>query len=79
MTPSEIMRAIAQQFAERAKALGYKGKRADNAALDYVLGAASGARLAGNEEMAQWLERWAAMAISVRGMFAIREVIERRD
>jgi len=41
MTNRQIVQVLAKRFLERSEALGYKGKKADNAALDYFCGAAT--------------------------------------
>jgi hypothetical protein len=68
---------IAQRFIERAEALNLKGKKRDDAALDYFVGAVAGAEMAGDTKLAEHLGVIAAMMISVRGYFAVREIAEK--
>lgn len=63
----KLVKTIAERFVERSSALGLKGKKRDDAALDYFLGAAAGAELAGDVQMACQLGLVSAMIISVRG------------
>ena len=68
-------REVCLKFIERAEALGYpkKGKKLDDAALDYIVGAAVGAELAGDSELHESLKLLAMYGVSLRGMMAIRE------
>lgn len=69
-----ISSALANRFIERAEALGYKGKKRDDAALDYWCGAASLAEEFGNAPLALALGGQAVHMIGVRGFFAIKEL-----
>jgi len=68
------LRDACETFASRAKALGYKGLRADVAALDYFLGLTMGARLAGDKAMGDHFERVAVLIIATRGMGEVRRI-----
>lgn len=57
---------------ERADALRYKGKRANEFALDSFIAAAHGARAAGDEEAARHWEVVASLIIAARGMAEVR-------
>jgi hypothetical protein len=65
---------LATSFMERADALNLKGKKRDDAALDYWCGAAIGAGLAGHTQLESHFGRLAALVISVRGFMAIKEI-----
>lgn len=66
---------LAQHIIERAEALGLKGKKGDDMALDYIIGAAVGARIAGNEKIAGHFACVAAMIISVRGYSEFERIV----
>lgn len=70
-----LARGIASAFIERSKALEYKGKKRDNAALDYFIGAAKCLELTGDEETASYLGRLAWL-ISVRGYSEVETIAE---
>lgn len=71
---SATTQKLALSFIEGADALGLKGKKRDDAALDYWCGAAIGAGLAGNADLERHLGRIAALVISVRGFIAIKQI-----
>jgi hypothetical protein len=71
---SATTQKLALSFIERADALSLKGKKRDDAALDYWCGAAIGAGLAGNTQLESHLGRIAALVISVRGFMAVKEI-----
>lgn len=68
------VRTLAAKMIERATALGYKGKKADNAALDFFLGGYAIAEAFGDKELAEHISRVAVMLVAVRGMLAVREL-----
>lgn len=68
---------IASKFKERKDALGYKGKKLDDAALDFFIGAAVGARAAGNDDIAKHIEAVAALLVAVRGYVAVSEILKK--
>jgi hypothetical protein len=70
---------IAAKCVERAAALHLKGKRRDDAALDFFVGAAAGAELAGDTALAPHIGMTAAMLVSVRGYLAIAELPREKD
>ena len=73
---TSTVRLLAQRFIERSKALGYKDVKRDNAALDYFVGAAGLAEIAGDKSLATYLGFVCAMMISVHGFFAVNELAE---
>ena len=70
---SKIMREIAMRCVERCDALKYRGKRADDFAIDFYCGACIGLRAADNAA-AGFIETYIAMVICVRGMFEVRRL-----
>ena len=77
MTNSELARALARSFIKRAEALGYKGKKRDDAALDYFCGAAVLASESGNASLATHLGALCALTISVYGFVAVSQLATR--
>lgn len=69
-----LTKALAQKFIERSEALGLKGKKRDDAALDFWCGAASALELSGRKLDADTLGRQAALIVAVRGYFGVREM-----
>ena len=69
------VRAICAAFVERSEALNYKGKRRDNAALDYMCGAATAAQWAGKaqEPLAKHLATIVHL-VAIRGYFELRRI-----
>lgn len=67
MTRKEQLQTLASRFVERANALHYRGRRRDDAALDYFLGAATGASIAGDETLALALGNLTGLVLSLRG------------
>lgn len=65
-TPNYIT-TLAKSIVERCNALDLKGKKRDNECLALWIGAIHGARLAGNEDMANHFERMAVYLIAIRG------------
>lgn len=59
---------------ERMAALGLKGKKADDAALHYFVGAASGATLAKDDDLSAKIQAFAMFFVAYRGMFEVRRV-----
>lgn len=68
---SPEIKFVAEKFVERANALGLKGKRRDDAALDFFCGAAIGAQAANNIPLAQQIGNVAALIVAVRGAMAV--------
>lgn len=74
MEHRQIIRTIAQRFVERAESLGYKGKKRDDAALDYWCGAAVAAEASGDANLGQRLANIAVLIVAVRGYFGVKEM-----
>jgi hypothetical protein len=62
-----MIMSLTKAFVSRSTEQGYKGKRRDDAALEFFLGAVVSARELGREDVAQHLEVFAALVLSVRG------------
>jgi hypothetical protein len=74
MTTTYFATELAKSFIERAESLGYKGRKRDEAALDYFCGAAQAARFVGNDDLYQHLV-WAIFKIvSVRGYSGVKQL-----
>lgn len=67
-----IQQKVALRFIERAEKLGYRGKRRDDAALDFFTGAHSA--LATQEFGGMTGLETAILAVSVRGALAVHEM-----
>jgi hypothetical protein len=76
MIPTQI---VAQRFIERAQALGLKGKKRDEAALDFFTGAAAGAEIAGDKDLAKHLGILCALVVAVRGFIGVNEIARGPD
>lgn len=70
----KTVRWICQQFVERSEALGYKGKRRDDAAIDYMVGAAQGCIAAGEKDVGESIGRIVYMSVSTRGYKEIQRL-----
>lgn len=66
---------IAKQFVERSAALGYKGKARDNAAIDYIVGAAAALQAINHEELGSVTAM--AFIVSVRGYAEVIKYAEK--
>lgn len=64
---------VFSRLIERAEVLNYKGKKADNAALDYLCGASVAASACGASQLGEYLAR-IVFLVSVRGMLEVRHV-----
>jgi hypothetical protein len=62
-----FLREVCAQFVGRAEALGYKGRRRDQAAIDFLCGVSCGARLAGDTKMSDHILMVIATTIATRG------------
>lgn len=76
MTHQQITAALAEAFVERASQLDYKGKKRDDAALDYFVGAAISAKLKGDNGLHDHLGRVGLFIIAVRGYQGVLDLIE---
>jgi hypothetical protein len=68
-----LTKLIATKFSERSQSLGYKGKKRDDACLDFWAGAATMAVEAKHPE-AQAVVNTAVLVIAVRGFLANQEI-----
>lgn len=59
-------RKVAQQFVERAKALGMKGKKRDDAAMEYFCGACTALEQVGHADLDHMM-RVTVLLVSPRG------------
>jgi hypothetical protein len=66
VTNADVVKNIAKRFVGRVKECGFKGKKRDELALEFFVGAAACAEGQGNEELTQHILR-IAMLVSVRG------------
>jgi len=73
-TNTAAVRKLAIMFIERSESLGLKGKRRDDAALEYFCGAYAIATVQEDAPLAEHLGRTMTMMVSVRGYFAVREL-----
>lgn len=73
---ARFAKALAAKFVERADLLGYKGKKRDDASLDFWTGAAALAEIEGNTELYELLGRQAALIVAVRGYFGVKQIAE---
>lgn len=76
LTPEQQIRLCAQQCVERMECLGYKGKKREDAVLDYWCGFAMGAKAAGDQEMCSNLAAIGALIIAVRGYAEVKRLAE---
>ena len=76
--PTEL-KTLALRWKERRDALGYKGKRADSAMLDYFIGAATMADIAGNADLRDYLHRVSFFVVAIRGNVALVEWLDAPD
>lgn len=68
------LRWICGQFVERSEALNYKGKRRDDAAIDFLCGAAATLKATGHDTEAEWLGRVVYLEIATRGFKAVQRI-----
>jgi hypothetical protein len=67
-------------FQERVMALGYKGKKRDNAAVDYFVGAAQVASTLGSNIAHKAIGNFTAFAVAIHGYAAIeRHLAEHKE
>jgi hypothetical protein len=57
---------------ERMAVLGEKGKKADDGALHFFIGAASAATLAGDDKLSGLIQVFAMYGVAFRGMMEVR-------
>ncbi len=69
---SSVSRKVAQQFLTRANAFGYRGKKRDELAIEFVLGAATALQVTGNSAAMNSVLLLATL-VSVRGYSWLEE------
>lgn len=67
---------LARMFKLRSESHNLKGKRRDNALMDFWAGAFCALAMAGHEDAAQNVARLMAMVLSVRGYQELDRIIE---
>jgi hypothetical protein len=72
---SQQIKRLAELFLERSTGLGYKGKKRDDFALEYFVGAAALARVTGQEDLCQRLSALVNYTISIKGFIAVNEIL----
>lgn len=77
--PSGLLVAVCRVIQERVVKLDITGKRRDEEALTFLLGAACGLQSAGLQKEGDLLLRVAGMIITVRGYSEIETIIKRAD
>jgi hypothetical protein len=70
----DIVKKLAGQFVERSEALFYKGKRRDDAAVEFFLGAYVALNVTGNSELANKVGLTTAALIAPRGYTAVEQL-----
>lgn len=65
---------LSRRIVARCEAMELKGKKRDDATLNLWIGAIHGAHIAGNAEIAGYLERVAVMVICVRGFSEVKHM-----
>jgi hypothetical protein len=73
-----MVKKLAQGFVERAKALGYKGKKRDAAAMDYFCGALMAMREAKHPEF-DHVAAVATLVLATRGYGEIEKIANMTD
>lgn len=69
-----VLKVLCQGFKDRAEGRELKGKRRDDAAIDYFVGAVRALQVIENEH-ARHVETWLVLVLSVRGFRAVEDVI----
>lgn len=72
------LKTACRKFVERAEYLGYKGKRRDEAALDFICGWAGAMADAKHPEL-NHITNCLAMIIAVRGYAEVKRIAETPD
>lgn len=68
-----VMITICKRADERIRALGLKGKRADDEALAFMCGAAAASEH--DQVLYAWMANVISLVLSVRGVFGLRETL----
>lgn len=66
-TNTELLKKLCASFVARSEAHGYRGKKRDEAALNYLIGAAMGLEMAGLAEQSAVIGSALVYLVSVRG------------
>jgi hypothetical protein len=74
MTEDQIVFRACANWMQRADYLGYKGKKRDDAALDFFAGFATMAEVSGRDDVTKRLATWMHMILAVRGHMAVAEL-----
>lgn len=69
---------ICKQLVERAEQMRLKGKKRDEMAMEFIVGAATALEGAGHSEDAQHLAKFASFLVSFRGFAAIKEMADKQ-
>lgn len=72
--PKVYAKMLAQAFIERAVARNYRGKKRDDAALDFFIGATNLAQFTGDAALTQHLKTILVLIIAVRGFKGVEEL-----
>lgn len=70
---------LARAFRDRSEAIGLKGKKRDDAALEFFLGAAMGLHIEGHEDASQHVLRVASWLIATRGYSEIERICKEHE
>jgi hypothetical protein len=73
----EWLKSLVISYKERSSSLAYRGKKKEDAAMDFMCGAAKAFELAGEAEKAQWLGRIIVFSLSLRGFSEMEKLLER--
>lgn len=75
-TRKTIIRTVCNGIKERVEFLGVKGKKRDDLALNYMIGAAKAYQFIGRTELVDALSMFLTFALTIRGYKAITEEVE---
>ncbi len=73
------VKRIASYFIERSNALDLKGVKRDDAALNFFLGAATGAYVCCNYPLGDHLNIVSAMVITTRGFKGVKSLLDLKE
>lgn len=73
-TKSDLLKELCLGFITRSRGLSYRGKKRDDAAMDYLVGAAMALREVGLAEESDFIARNVALVISVRGYEEVERI-----
>jgi hypothetical protein len=75
-TRETIIRTVCKGFVERSTALGLKGKKRDDAALNYVVGATKAYQFIGRDDLVSALSMFLSFALTLHGYKAITDELK---